>query len=190
MHTFTAQKKTKKKKQVVGHGDLFQYCQLLGKFPKIFRGIVKNFSRYLSFKYLFRDFSRIPGGETLNYADTTRWPKDLQNIMFLCNVPILNFFKLVGRNVCRNAVIKHSTRTVSLSVEPNIVPHTGTQQSITIPTIWCGPSRRQFATRSLVRNAGPQTQENRRFMQMVSSKYINISSFRLKWCNPRRFSCS
>jgi len=64
--------------------------------------------------YSFRDFSRIPEGETLNYADTTRWPKDLQNIIFLCNVPFLNFFTLVGRNVCRNAVVKHSTRTVSL----------------------------------------------------------------------------
>ena len=45
--------------------------------------------------------------------------------MFLCNVPILNSFTLVGQNVCRNAVIKHSTGTVSLSADPNIVPYTG-----------------------------------------------------------------
>jgi len=45
MYTYTAQKKKTKKMQVVGHGDLFQYCQLPEKFPAIFRRIVKIFRR-------------------------------------------------------------------------------------------------------------------------------------------------
>ena len=47
MYTYTAQGggTKKKKKQVVGHGGLFQYCQLPENFSPIFRGIVKIFRR-------------------------------------------------------------------------------------------------------------------------------------------------